>query len=337
MSGGKSRKRRTSVRKHSGPSIRFAPFPTMHDLRGNVFKRGFQLETLGSAIEHRIRTSDRFIVPSIQSVLGPGTLSSLSFELLHEDRRRLIFDLRALNTRGKRGRFSLVVAKNPVAFSEILEGEHRNLALLSALAPDKMLQVYRGGKVFLPDRHRRADMGRELYAFVAQPVANSYPLAVGRNGQFMTLEPKRHTYTRKATEQLKLLIIDGVLRSYDSKKCECIAIADLNVEDIFTQTTRHGKLRIRIISCPKVLSRIDPTRVIKLILGTTWKAGDSSISLAPEDPRALFAQFVAVLGRDMTADCFTSLMGGARGQRIRGVSGAYLEALAESTRILGKR
>ena len=337
MSGRKPRKRRSSAQKQSGPIIRWAAFPAMHDERGHAFKRAFQLETLASAVERRIRTSDRFITPSIQSVLGPGDLSSLSFELLHEDRRRLIFDFRAINTRSKRGRFALVVAKNPVAFSDMLEAEHRNLQLLSARAPDTMLRVYRGGKLFLPDRHRRADMGRELYAFVAQSPANSYPLGVGRNGQFLTSKPKRHTFTRKATEQLKGLIIEGVLGSYDSEKCECIAISDMNAEDIFVQTTRHGKLRIRIVSCPKILSRINPARIIKLILGTTWKSGDSSVSLAPAEPRQLFEQFAAVFGREMAAECFTSFLQGTKVQRRRGASGAYLEALAESVPRIGKR
>ena len=329
MPARKSRKRRPSTKKQGGLNIRWAPFPAMQDERGRAFKRSFQLETLAGSVERRIRTSDRFIVPSIQSVLGSGNLSSLTFELLHEDRRRLIFDFRVINTRSKRGRFALLVAKNPVAFSEMLEAEHRNFQLLSARAPDKMLQVYRGGKLFLPDRHRRAEMGRELYAFVAESPANSYPLGVGRNGQFMASQPKRHIYTRKATEELKALIIEGVLQSYDSEKCECIAISDLNAEDVFVQTTRHGKLRIRIVSCPKILSRINPARVIKLILGTTWKSGESSISLAPEEPRQLFEQFVAVLGREMAVESFRSFLRGAKEQRQRGASAPYLAALAE--------
>jgi hypothetical protein len=337
MAGRKTRKRAPRTRQQSGPQIRWDPFPEMLDDRGRPFKRAFQLETMASAIERRIRTSDRFILPSIETILGQGKISTLSFKLAHEDRRRLIFDIRALNARKKRGRFSLVVAKNPVAFSDILEIEFKNLQGLSGRAPDSLLEVYRGGKIFLPDRHRREENGRELYAYVAGSVTNSSPLGVGRNGQLVTRNPKLHTFTRKATEELKGLILDGVLGSYDPEKCACIAIDDLGLSDIFVQTTRHGKHKIRIVSCPKVLTRVSPVRALRLILATTWRSEDVAISLALEDPGALFAQVVRSWGAAAAADSLGALLRGNKGQRGSELPPEYFAALAETVSNVGGR
>lgn len=278
--------------------IRWSSFRPLYDFWGNEIKRFYQLETLASAVERMIRSKDRFVIPSVQEVLGPAPVTSLAFELFQEGKYQLIFRLRACNVKRKEGVFAFVAAKRPADYSDIARQEHGNLRLLNQRARDYVVRPFRGGMVYLPDRHGRTEHGREIYAYVTQWLTGFHEMGVNANLQLIINIVPRHTFTIAQTEDLKGRIIEIIVRSYDPAKGDCMEMPQIASGDFVVTAPKKGVSRLKLIACRRLLEHVTPAKLIHRIVTASWEWGDRTFHLAPEDPEILFGSLVRAVGRD---------------------------------------
>jgi len=279
--------------------VRWSGFRPLFDFWGHELARYYKLETLASATEYLLQRKERFVVPSVQEVLGPAPVVSLAFELFQEGRHQLIFRLRAGNARRKRGQFAFVVGKRPLKESKVAEAEHGHLRVLHQRAPDFVVRPYRGGLIYLPDRHGRAARGREVYAYLTQWLSGYHELGVGRNLQFIINEAPRHTFTIAQTEQIKGGIVEILARTYDPAKRACIEIPQVASGDfVVTRPSGRRTPRLKLIACRRMARNTTPAKLIHGLVDASWDWGGREFRLAPADPATLAGGLGRALGAE---------------------------------------
>ncbi len=272
----------------------------MFDYWGAELKRFYQLETLAGAVEWRIRQQDRFIIPSVQRVLGRGTVTSLTFSLFQEGRFQLIFRLDAGTANRRRGLFGFVVAKREGETSTVAAAEHRHLAWLHLRAPQWIVRPYFGGTIFLPDRHGRKGQGREIYAYVTQWLNQYHELGVDKNHQFFINIHPHHLLSLGQTEAIKVKILSAIAKSYDPEQRVSMEMPEIASGDVVvTRPHRSGQQEIKIIACRKLLNDITPGRLIHLVATAGGMWADRRFYLIPEDPTNVLAGLTLGVGREM--------------------------------------
>ena len=296
---------RPAARTLRGINTRWTGFRPLFDYWGNEIVRFYKLETLASAVDWSLQTKrDRFLIPSIQQALGPAPVISLAFELFQEGRYQLIFRVRALNARRKEGLFALVVAKRADDYSKLAAAEHANLRVIHERAPEFIVRPFRGGNIYLPDRHGRVEHGRDIYAYVTQWLAGFHELGLNDTLQFIINVKARHTFTIAQTEQLKAKIIEIVATTYSLKKHDCMDLPEIASGD-FVVTAPPKPPRIKLIACRRMLRNITPVKLLDKTAAASWPWGDTRFYLAPEDPRMLYDAFGRAIGKDAARDTFT--------------------------------
>lgn len=269
--------------------IRWEGLRPLFDFWGNEIKRFYQLETLASAVEYMIQTKrDRFLIPSIQQAMGPVPVTSLVFELFQEGKYQLIFRLRACNARRKEGVFAFVAAKHHEAYSRVAQAELGNLHTLFQRAPMAVVKPFRGGLVYLPDRHQRKSHAREIYAYVTQWLSEYHELGVNRNLQFYINTAKPHTFTIAQTERIKVQMVETIVRSFDVSKRDCMEMPQVASGDFVVTGPGRGDPRIKLIACRRMLGHMSPAKLIHTIVGAGWDWNGQTFRLFPADPEMLF-------------------------------------------------
>ena len=299
----------------------------MLDFWGQEIKRFYQLETLANATEWLLRTSDRFILPSIQEILGPSPVKALSFELFQEGKFQLIFRLRASNAKRKQGSFAFVVAKKHDDISVIAQREHQNLRLLHERAPSSVVQPYRGGTIFLPDRHKRADHGREVYAYLTHWLEGYYELGVTRELQFFVNVAKPHTFSIAQTEALKASMVEIIARTYKPAKRNGMDMPQIASGDFVVNGSGRGVPRLKLIACRHMLEHVTPAKLIDRILGAAWDWGSREFRIAPEDPTLLFEALSRARGEEEARAWMAQYCAAVAAGRLREQEGFPLEEL----------
>ena len=273
----------------SGPRVRWEGLRSLFDFWGNEIKRFYQLETLASAVEWMIQTNrDRFLLPSIQQVLGPTPVTSLVFELFQEGKYQLIFRLHAANAKRKEATFAFVVAKHHEEYSRVAQAELGNLHVLHQRAPMAVVKPFRGGRVYLPDRHKRVSHGREIYAYVTQWLSGYHELGVNRNLQFFINTKKPHTFTIAQTEQLKARIVETIVRTFDPAKRDCMELPQVASGDFVVTDPIRGGPRIKLIACRRMTPYMTPAKLIHRIVSAKWDWGGRAFRILPVDPGVFF-------------------------------------------------
>lgn len=281
-----------------GPRVRWKGFRPLFDFWGHEIKRFYKLETLASAVEWSLQTRDRFIIPSVQDLLGPGAVTTLSFELFQEGKFQLIFRLKAGNARRKEGLFAFVVAKRTGDFSTVAAAEHRNLEMLNARARGQVVRPFRGGNLFLPDRHRRAEHGREVYAYLTQWLSGYHELGVAENLHFIMNIVPRHTFSLAQTDALKGNMIEIIVKSYDPRKGECMEMPQIASGDFVVTPPGKGGPRLKLIACRHFLKHVTPAKLIHKMASASWPWGDRIVYLMPEAPEIFFESIVSAAGTE---------------------------------------
>lgn len=312
MRSGKQAQKRSSKKRSLQKKQTRRPAPQMRvtwdnlgpmcDFWGTEMKRFYNLETLASATERLIRGGDRFIVPSIKTVLGPSPLTSLTFELFQEGRYQLVFRVRASNVKRKRATFGFLVAKQEDKFSEIAQQELDNLRVLYKRAPDLVTRPFKGGTVYLPDRLKRKTKGREVYAYVTQWLGGFHELGINKNLQFFVNIKTPITMSKAITEALKGRMIEIVARSYDPKTRDCMEIPQVASGDFVVTKPGKGTPKLKLIACRQMVKKVSPARLIDNILRANWEWGQQTFYLAPEFPETLLDGLARAVGRNQAKD-----------------------------------
>lgn len=301
----------------------------MYDAQGKVLKRFFRLETLAASVEGMVRQKDWFIVPSVQSMLGPSEVTSLAFHLFLETDTTLSFRLDAANARRKRASFMFVAAKNDKECSTAARNEHTNLGLLAARAPDAVARPFRGGTLYLPDRHRREDHNRVVFAYVTQWLPGHEPLTLENNLQLGALGARRHTFTIADTEEMKAQMASLIARAYDAKRRDGIAAAHLTPADFLVRRTARGLPKLKLIACRRMAEKLSPAALLHELLSASWEAAGKRMPLAPSHPEALWESLVAALDRDTAAKWMRQYLDALTRGRFKQDAGEYVAGLRE--------
>ena len=272
----------------------------MFDYWGEEIPRYYRLETLANAVEHHLRTRDRFIIPSVNAVMGPVPLVSMRFKLFQEGAVQLIFQLQAVNAKKNRTSLAFVVAKNATELSKTAHQEHQNLRALHVRRPEDVVEPLQGGKIFLPDRHGRKTHGREIYAYLTRWLGGYHELGVNKNLQFFINALPPHTFTRDQTEALKQRIVEIVVASYDPNQKTAMAIPQVASGDFVVTRTKSGVPRIKLIACRTLQKRVTPPRLIDRLVRAEWAWGEKTFRLVPVDPADFIAALQAALGKEET-------------------------------------
>ncbi len=254
----------------------------------------FKLETLQSATERVLDTRDLFLAPSFHARLGPAALSSIVFELMREEQHRFIFRVKVANQRLKTGVFRLVVAKREGKTSERIDEEHQLLESLHRRAPKVVVQPYRGGFIYLPDRRRRTELGRSVFAYVTDWPVGFQPLGAGPPAQFQTEPPRRHVFSLDQSEAIRDAILRIVVATYDPVKRESIPLLGPNRAELHATVPRSGAPRVMLIACGGLTSEVHPDALIHRVLTAAW----NDTPLGPLDAERLFDALVDVVGTD---------------------------------------
>jgi len=299
---------------------RWTGFRPLFDFWGNQIKRFYQLETLASATDWMLKTDrDRFIVPSVNAVLGNLPIVSLTFEFFQEGRYQLIFRMRAVNIQSKEAVFAFVVAKRENDFSALAIGEHQNLATLYEREPDFVVRPFLGGKIFLPDRHGRPEHGRDVYAYLTQWLDGFHELGINENHQFIVNIAERRTLTIDQTEALKAGMIEVVARSYHAGRRDCMDLPEIASGDfVVTYPKRSTTIpKMKLIACRKMVHNTTPAKIINSLAATSWDWGGRKFYLAPIDPDQFCDAIENARGKEETARWFRLYLDAIRAKRCR--------------------
>lgn len=290
----------------------------MFDFWGNEFRRFYQLETLKSAVNGTITgKTDRFIMPSIQNAMGPSPIVSLHFELFQEGRYQLIFRIRAVNAAKKRGSFGLVVAKNAEEATETATREHKHLQWLGERMKNAVVETFKGGYFFLPDRHGRKEKGRKIYAYVTRWLSGFHELGVRRDLMlFMNIDPPV-PFSRDDSEAVKRRIMEIIIRSYDRPQRTCMEMPQIASGDFVVSPTPNGPPKLRLIACRRLITRMTPDRILHKILIADWAWGDKMFALAPNDPADIVQAMHNALGKEEAARWYGDYRAAVKRRRFR--------------------
>lgn len=311
------------------PRIRWGGFRPFYDYWGQEIRRFFQLDTLANATEYMLaRQRDRFIVPSVQSVLGPPPIASLAFDLFQEGRHQLIFRLQAANIKRRSASFGFVVAKNAEEHSKVARREHMNLQELYERAPQFVVRSFRGGTVYLPDRHGRAEHAREVYCYLTEWLPTYHELGVNRNMQFFLNTLRPHTLTLEQTEFLKGQIVEILARSFVPKTGSAMAMPEIASGDFVCTHPSKGPLRLKLIACRRLLTRQTPVKYLHSILNTEWDWGGRPFRITPGLPETFFAGLTRALGKDAARAWLAQYVRAIHSGTYRNDAPEYIEALA---------
>jgi len=307
-----SRARKTSTTR-SMPRVQWNGFRPLFDFWGNEIKRFYKLDTLAGATEWVLRKKkDRFLIRSIQDVLGPTPVVSLSFELFQEGKYQLIFRLRAANVKRKQASFAFVVAKAHGNYSEMALKEHENLRVLNERIPSLVVKPFRGGYIFLPDRHQRSAHGREIYVYLTQWLGGFHELGVARNLQFFINIKDPHLFSLKQTEAMKARMAGIIARSYDAVQKNCMDIPQIASGDFVVTKSTKETPKLKLIACRRMLQHVNPAKLIHRIAEAHWEWGGREFRLAPADPGALFASLAEARGNEEARAWFSQYIAAVR-------------------------
>jgi len=264
--------------------IKWKNLVPMYDFWGKEFKRYYKLETLASAVEglFKGRAHDPFLSPNIKSALGPSRITRCEIELFQEGFYQLIFKMKVQNSQKRRATFALVVAKDHQGLSETAKREHRTLIELFGRATQCFARPLKGGTLYLPDRHRRKENDRYVYAYMTEWQHGHHELGIQRNGQFFVNIPKPVPFTKPQTQQLKRRMVEMVIRSYDPVKRSCMAIPQIASGDFVVTLPGKQAPRLKIIACRDLITGVSPSKLLHSILVAEWEWSDNQIRLAPD-------------------------------------------------------
>ncbi len=301
----------------------------MYDFWGHELKRYYQLETLANATQKLLHEKDRFILPSIQSVMGPTEITALAFELFQEGRYQLIFRLNAMNARKKRASFGFVAAKNAEEASAVARNEHRILRDLHLRAPQSIVQPFKGGAIYLPDRYRRPSHGREIYAYLTQWLHGYDELGINKNLQCIANIPRTHTFTLAETETIKGHIVEILFRTYDPKSRTAMALPEIASGDFVINWSKKEALKLKLIACRSMAAKTDPARILEQLLRTSWDWNGRRFYLFPAEPETLFTTMIQTLGPDQAKHAVKHCLESVRKKDRPSYLNEYLEALGQ--------
>jgi len=270
-----------SVRVAWKESLRFCgPYPVPQ-------KRFYKLETLQNAVYKAMNERDRFLFSSLQSQLG-GAPGSLKCDLVYEDAIRLVFHINTSRKTGKQAAFRLVMAKNHEECSKQLLNEYETLKVLHQRAPEQVIEPCGHGVIYLPDRHRRREINREVFGYLTKEAAGLAPLYVASTTQLAPHDLHPLRYSKRDSELLKLALTRLAASLYDEADATGVDPAGLYPECLAACDNGRKADVLMLAQCRQLRKRFYRHKLIHNLLFGTLQTGGAVFPIAPARPERFF-------------------------------------------------
>lgn len=292
----------------SGPiKILWSGFRPMFDYWGNELKRFYKFDTLVSSVASYLEGKDKFIKNTIHSIMGPAQITSLKFHLFQEGKYQFIFRLTAENKKLKQANFAFVIAKDGEELTRTARREHSILKKLNSRCPEFVVKPFGGDYLFFPDRYGRKEFHRNIYAYLTEWLSGYEELGVNKDLQFYTNVLKPHTFSIKETNDIKIKIIEIILRLYDEENQESIVLPEIASGDFMIKRSPSKNHKLKMIACRNTIKRISLEKLISLFLTTSWMWGNKEFTLLPDNPQEIVKVLVKVFGKEKSVKTFQNL------------------------------
>ena len=299
-----------------------------------IYKGFFREETLEKATELLLTERDPLIQPAVQRLLGDAPVGAMHFDMVWENMNRFLYTVEASNRLGGRVTLGWMVARNHQEFGAILKAGYEGLRQLNKVAPALASEPLSAGFIYLPDRYRRPNMGRELPVyFFRWPAKDAAPLCVASPAQLsLSAAPRPKLMGRAETERIRFGITELVVRAYRPAKGVGLNLPALSPDDFVAWRSEGGAANVNLVFCRAREVRSTPGRYLQRLLTLAWPAPGGSFAVVPDDPAHFFAAVCAAVGdetaRLWVAECCGLFAGrGAGGDK--GPGGGYVEALRQ--------
>lgn len=260
-------------------------------------KRFYKMETLSNAVEKCLQEKDRFIWAGLKSAVNESSLASVVCDLVYEDAVRLVFSVTLATPARKNVHLRLVVAKNHEECSAAINKECATLAALHERNPQRVVPVAERGVIYLPDRHMRREINREVSAYMYKSPAALTPLYVASSSQLGPRGAKPLRFSLKETETLRKSIVGLLAGCYDEKSFTGVDPKDLTPE-CFAVQSPGGDDAVLLVQCPRLRKRMPPGQLVQKLIFGTLGTGATRLAIAPTRP----ADFFQALARTVSPE-----------------------------------
>lgn len=285
-----------------GPRIKWRGFNDTPNVKADEqHQRYYKAETLESAFAKLLATNDTLIAPALKTLSADADTANITLQLHYEFAHALIFHGSAGGKGKKPAEFRLIVAKDAEDRSLAVRRTWKALTHAYSRAPKNALRPLAETKIFLPDRHRRVEKGREIYCCVTAVAPQAHPLCVARGGRLAELlhTPKLLSVADEAQVCRRLIQLAAQL--YDAKAQTGVILPDLASNQI--EAIRKGRNIRLLVALPEGLrTRLTVPRFIHELV--TWNAAGAGTTarIRPPELEDFHAALVAGVGPETAAD-----------------------------------
>lgn len=260
-------------------------------------RRYYKLETFANAVEKRAQEKDRLLNPAIRALSGDQA-ASLRFVFKAENVSTLRFDATFVSKDGKRVSAVLAAAKNAQEHSSTLKRGFRALEHAAELAPKLTSKPVSSGHVFLPDRHRRKEYGREIFCCIYTHPPGFVPLAAGPDGRLGLLKTGFKKFSEKEDRQARLRLVRLVAQTYAPAAQTGIQLPDLAEEQILARRDPKHGVRVLLAFPEGLRRRLSVPKLLHELL--TWEAAGPAgpVRLRPSQTADFIEALTAGVGRE---------------------------------------
>lgn len=263
------------------------------------YKRFYTLETLQNALLRGLKEHDRFIWGSWNKLAVNRPFKYVHLDLVYEDNMRLLFHV-TLGFHGRKGVLGrMVVAKNHEECSAYLRSEMTTLKELSVRSPRYVVCPLHGGVIFLPDRHRRNEVVREVFAYTYKIPSRLVPLYVASSRQFGPRGQQVLRYSLQETNEIKKSIVKIIVSCYNPKSKTGISPEHVCADSFAYETpTKGNPPTIVLTQCPRITRHLAPWEIIQQLLISALKGEKCVLPLAPEQPLDFFNALMESISKE---------------------------------------
>lgn len=316
---------------NAAPRARSVTRRVFLDANGEPFRRFYKLDTLFNALETQAQIRGSLLLTTVQQTLGSSALSSLTFDLVHENTYRYVFVLRVSNTKRKRCSFRFIAAKNPSEHSVAVQSEFDTLSKLHARAPRCVLRPLRAGTLQFADHKGRAPSNREIFAYFTEPARGFRELVLDARGLFSLGVDSPTPLSPRDTQSVKRRIVEIVVRSYNPRSRECMGMPNLPGGHVVASCTKGRAPQVKISGASRPLSRMTPARILDSLLRASWPHRGRTVPLVPDDPAEIAQALANALGKEGAATWLKQYANAVSRGGLRSSGLLPLEAIAELT------
>lgn len=298
-------------------------------------KEFFRHETLEHAVEKLLVSRDPLLQPALRKLLGDAPLFSLTLDLAWEEAHRFCYLVTASNRNRDKGTAVLMLARNHQEYGVALRAECENARALYEADPKHVAPFLGAGFVYLPDRYRRAEMGRELPAWLAAWPADAAPMAPGNPAQLAAGGAGGvRLLTRRDTDKIRAGIVTLLFRVWRAQAGRSLNLSALRPQDFLVAREGDAGLRPVLLGTRARLMALPAEKFVRRVLAAAWDSPSGPFALAPSDP-ALFLEAVTAAcgeeGRALVAGALAPPAGGGAARQVRNTALArdYVENLRQ--------